>query len=227
MSFSVMIFAAGFGTRMMHLTRDRPKPMVNVAGTPLIDHALKLVNALPCEQIVVNTHYKADILETYLHDRDLTLLREEPQILDTGGGLRNALPHLGPAPVITLNADAIWQGDNPLSQLQTAWRPDIMDALLMCVPIAQTVGYAGRGDFTANEEGQLIRGPGLVYGGAQIIKTDLLAQIKEEVFSLNVLWDLMQTKNRLYASIYRGKWCDVGHPGGVDLAEELLKADHV
>jgi MurNAc alpha-1-phosphate uridylyltransferase len=222
-----MIFAAGFGTRMKQLTKDRPKPLIPVAGRPLIDHALHLAEALPADRIVVNLHYKAEMLEHHLTGRPVRTVREEPQILDTGGGLRNALPLLGRDAVMTLNSDAIWRGENPLQLLARHWDPERMDGLLACVPKARTVGFSGPGNFVTGSAGRITRGDGMVFGGAQIIKTDRLAEIPEDVFSLNRLWDLMITENRLYAVEYSGKWCDVGHPEGIAAAEALLEVRDV
>lgn len=222
MRWSVMIFAAGFGTRMKHLTQDRPKPMVPVAGRPLIDYALDIALTLPAAQIVANLHYKPESLQAHLSGHDVRTVLEAPEILDTGGGLRNALPALGANTVMTLNSDVIWHGANPLGQLAAAWDPQLMDGLLMCVPIGKTVGYYGSGNFIIDDAGQITRGDGVVYGGAQIIKTERLNDIKEEVFSLNLLWDILIAKNSLYAIEYDGSWCDVGHPEGIFTAENLL-----
>jgi len=94
--------------------------------------------------------------------------------------------------------------------------------LLMCVPVDQTIGHAGPGDFTADTEGRITRGPGLVYGGAQIMKTDGLTAIPDKAFSLNLLWDQMHRQGRLFATTYPGRWCDVGRPEGIALAEGLI-----
>ncbi|WP_298916227.1 nucleotidyltransferase family protein [uncultured Roseobacter sp.] len=221
---SVMLFAAGFGTRMKPLTDDLPKPMIEVAGKPLVDHALSLTSAVAPQIIVANLHYKPEPLERHLTARGVQTVLETPDILDTGGGLRNALPALGPAPVFTLNTDAIWKGPNPLDMLQNAWEPARMDALLMCIPVANTHAYKGQGDFQINAQGQITRAPGLVYGGAQIIKTDRLVEIDKACFSLNELWNLMLTDTRVFGLCYPGQWCDVGHPGGISIAEALI--DH-
>ncbi|WP_281995811.1 nucleotidyltransferase family protein [Ruegeria faecimaris] len=219
---TVMLFAAGFGTRMGTLTLNRPKPLIEVAGRPLIDHALDLVDALGPVRKVANLHYLPDQLEAHLAPKGVLVSHEQPDILDTGGGLRAALPLLGSDSVFTLNSDAIWSGLNPLTMLRAAWNPDLMDALLMCIPTAQAIGHAGAGDFTADEAGRITRGPGLIYGGAQIMKTEGLVEIPDKVFSLNLLWDRMQKKDRLFALTYPGRWCDVGHPEGIALAEGLL-----
>ncbi len=219
---AAMLFAAGFGTRMGALTKDRPKPLIEVAGRPLIDHALDLVDALRPLRVVANLHYHADQLADHLVGRDVMISREEPRILDTGGGLRAALPQLGSGPVFTLNSDAIWAGPNPLNLLKDQWNPDEMDALLMCVPVGQTLGHSGPGDFTQDRTGRITRGAGLVYGGVQILKPEGLHDIAEDVFSLNVLWDRMLQQKRLFALSYPGGWCDVGRPEGIDLAEGLI-----
>ncbi len=229
-----MLFAAGFGTRMRPLTDNVPKPMIPVAGRPLIDHALDQTRAIAPDRIVANLHYKPDPLIAHLAGSSVETIIEAPDILDTGGGLRNALPSLGDAPVTTLNTDAIWKGPSPLALLHEAWDPARMDALLICVPLAQTHAYEGGGDFyegggdfALQETGRLHRGPGLVYGGAQIIKTNLLDGISQRAFSLNVLWDAMLTTGTLFGLRYPGHWCDVGHPDGIAVAEALLARDDV
>lgn len=217
-----MLFAAGFGTRMGTLTADRPKPLIPVAGKPLIDHALDLVSGHGVPRIVVNTHYLPEQVAAHLAGRDIMISNEQPDILETGGGLRAALPLLGAGPVFTMNTDAVWRGPNPLAQLAAAWEPDKMDALLLCVPREQTVGHAGQGDFVRSETGQAARGPGLIYSGVQIIKPSGLGKIRHNAFSLNLLWDKMLQAGRLHAAEYPGLWCDVGSPDGIMLAEKML-----
>ena len=219
---AVMLFAAGFGTRMKELTKDTPKPMIPVGGRPLIDHAMELVRDAGIPRTIANLHYKPALLQAHLEAQGVTCILEAPEILETGGGLRNALPLLGPEPVFTMNTDAIWCGPNPLRLLADAWNPDIMDALLIGIPPAQAVGHSGAGDFTMDAAGQLMRGPGVIYGGAQIIKTEGLAAIQKHAFSLNLLWDQMLDAGRLFGLRYPGQWCDVGHPEGIGMAEDLL-----
>lgn len=217
-----MIFAAGFGTRMGELTKSRPKPLVEVAGKPLIDHALDIVNSAGIDTVCANIHYLPDQLVKHLAPTGVKLSLEAETILETGGGLRFALPLLGDGPVFTMNSDAVWTGENPLLQLGKAWDPDKMDALLLLLSKESATGHNGDGDFVPSESGTLTRGPGLVYSGAQIIKTEGLNDIPDEAFSLNRLWNEMIEEGRLFGVIHDGGWCDVGHPGGIRDAEALL-----
>jgi len=218
-----LIFAAGFGTRMKDLTKDQPKPLIKVAGVPLIDHTLKLAKDAQCDPIAANIHYHAEMLEQHLHPKGIATINEQPDVLETGGGLRNALLVLGVAPVVTLNSDAIWSGPNPVKLLQKVWNPDVMDALLVCVALENAIGHKGAGDFQIDQSGKIQRGPGLVYGGVQIVKTDLLSTISETKFSLNVLWDKMLKRDKVFGLSYPGHWCDVGHPEGITQAEQMLE----
>jgi MurNAc alpha-1-phosphate uridylyltransferase len=219
---SLMVFAAGLGTRMGDLVRDKPKPLIEVGGRALLDHALSLRTDICPVKTVVNAHYKKEMVTSYLRSHQVIVLDEWPDVLETGGGLRAALPHLGTNPVMTLNSDAVWLGENPLVALKSKWDPKTMDALLMCVRLQDTVGYKGQGDFTRNANGMLQRKGDLVYSGAQIIKTDHLNKIKDNVFSMNRIWDIMLEKNKIFGMEYNGLWCDVGTPEGVILAEEQI-----
>lgn len=222
-----MLFAAGFGTRMGALTADRPKPLVPVAGKPLIDHALGWVHSFGADRIVANLHYLPDQIEAHLAGTSIRFSHEAPEILETGGGLRAALPLLGDDPVFTMNTDAVWRGPNPLSLLAGQWDQAKMDALLLCIPKAQALGHSGAGDFVMDEDGRVTRGPGLIYSGLQIIRTEGLATIPERAFSLNLLWDDMLRRRRLFAAAYPGQWCDVGQPESISLAERLLEGADV
>ncbi|WP_405402226.1 nucleotidyltransferase family protein [Paracoccus sp. Ld10] len=217
----LMIFAAGLGTRMRPLTDDRPKPLIPVAGRTLLDRALDLGRDAGAAPIVVNTHYLGDQIERHLAGQDVAISREPDLILDTGGGLRQALPLLGPGPVMTLNPDVVWTGPNVLSALMAAW-DDRMDALLALVPLAQATARQGAGDFDLGPDGTLQRRGDHVYAGAQIIRTDRLAKIGDAAFSLNRLWDLMIADGRAHGLIHSGGWCDVGYPAAIPLAEALL-----
>ena len=217
-----MLFAAGFGTRMKPLTDDRPKPLIEVAGKALIDHALDLVQGYGADRVVANLHYCPEMLMQHLAGRNVLFSHEQPDILETGGGLRQALPLLGEGPHFTMNTDAVWRGPNPLNVLAAGWVPNRMDALLLCIPRDQAIGHDGAGDFLLDHAGRATRGPGLIYSGVQIIKPDLLSAFSQPSFSLNLLWDRMLAKGRLHGLAYPGHWCDVGRPEGIALAEAML-----
>ncbi|GGM08142.1 nucleotidyltransferase family protein [Pseudooceanicola nanhaiensis] len=219
---SLMIFAAGFGTRMGALTATRPKPLIEVAGRPLIDRALARAEEAGIARIVVNTHYLGDRIADHLHGRNVAISHEWPEILDTGGGLRQALPMLGDGPVMTLNPDVIWAGPNPLALLRDAWDPAKMDALLLCLAPHHAIGRKGGGDFTLGADGTLTRKGDVIYGGAQMLDPAGLHDIPDRAFSLNRLWDRMIDDGRLYGVLYPGTWCDIGHPEGIALAEKML-----
>lgn len=227
---ALMILAAGLGTRMGALTADRPKPLIPVAGRPLIDHALAIATEAKAHPVVVNLHYKGEMLARHLVGRNVVLSWEREQLLETGGGLRAALPLLGSGPVALLNSDAVWTGPNPITALAAAWDPKRMDGLLALLPADRATGFALPGDFLANDDGRLVRAEGrrgMAYLGAQILKTDDLAAIETPAFSLNLVWDRMIARNRLYGMIHQGGWCDVGTPSTLKLAEEMLARERV
>lgn len=226
---AIMIFAAGRGTRMGSLTKDRPKALVEVAGRPLIDYALELTEVPTIAPLkrVVNLHHHEQLLRKHFAGSDIALSDEAALLRETGGGLRHALPLLGDGPVFTLNSDAVWDGPNPLETLARAWDGRHMEGLLLLIPPGQAIGHKGAGDFHMTPDGRLGRGPGFVYSGAQIIRTDGLAEIDEAVFSLNRLWDQMLTRRTLFGVVHKGHWCDVGQPESLPLAEAMLKGQDV
>ncbi len=221
MTLPILLFAAGKGTRMAPLTNDRPKPLIPVAGKPLLDHALDLAKAADCAPRVINLHYKAQMIRDHLVARDVLFSDESTALLETGGGLRQALGLLDGNPVMTLNTDAVWRGPNPLTTLLNAW-DDRMEALLLLVDPGNVHGHTGAGDFEVDAEGRLHRAARAVYTGAQIIRTDGLHDIVEDAFSMNLLWDRIARRGGLYGVTYPGQWCDVGQPASIPIAEAML-----
>ena len=223
---ALMLFAAGFGTRMGQLTANRPKPLIPVAGRPLIDHALDIAAGANVTRIVANLHYLGDQLAQHLGDR-VALSWERDLILDTGGGLKAALPLLGPGPVLTLNTDAVWTGANPLAHLMDAWDGDRMDVLFLTLPAAKTRSATGRSDFVLDTEGRITWAngrDGVLYLGAQIIHPRLVSEVPGEAFSLHAPWTNAMNAGRAYGITHIGDWCDVGHPKGIVYAEQMLAA---
>lgn len=223
-----MIFAAGLGTRMGTLTRDRPKPLLTVGGRTLLDHALAVAREAGVSAVVVNAHAHAEQIAAHLaRSAPEALVSREPERLETGGGLKAALPLLPPGPVFTINADMVWRGPNPLRALSAAWRPAAMGALLALVPREAAVGHGGAGDFELDPSGRLTRRgdapeAAFVYAGAQIIDPAALGAFRQTVFSLNLVWDALLREGRLHGVVWRGGWVDVGRPEGLALAEEAM-----
>jgi MurNAc alpha-1-phosphate uridylyltransferase len=223
---ALMIFAAGFGTRMGAVTKTTPKPLIHVAGRALIDHALAVARAAGITKIVVNLHHLGHQIEAHLASQDITLVWERGEILETGGGLKAAMPHLGAGPVLLLNSDAVWTGDNPLSQLLEKWDAQRMDALLLMAPREHALGHAGTGDFLLADDGRITawaKGAAApIYLGAQIVNPNAVRDWPERVFSMTKIWDQYITTGRAYGTLHRGGWCDVGTMEGVAVAERLL-----
>ncbi|NND41276.1 MAG: NTP transferase domain-containing protein, partial [Silicimonas sp.] len=183
--------------------------------------AIELVREAGIERVFANTHYLPHKIEPHLQSLGVTTVREETKILDTGGGLRAAMPYLGPGPVITLNPDAAWTGPNPIKGLLSAWTED-MRALLLLVPLSDARTTREDGDFSL-EHGQIRRKGEYLYTGAQIIRTSDLHRIPENAFSLNRYWDLLAADGPIHGIIHRGGWCDIGTPAGLADAEAMLK----
>lgn len=227
-----MVLAAGLGTRMRPLTDHLPKPLIKVAGKPLIDWTLVRFASAGVKRAVVNVHYRADQMEAHLAARrapEIVISDERALLLETGGGLKKAAPFLGQAPVFCTNTDAILvdgAGDEPCAALTTAWREDAMDALLLLVPIELASGYDGAGDFTLHADGEIDWRAGVsapfVYTGLQIIRPALLEGAPEGPFSLRVLWDKARAKGRMKGIVHRGPWMHVGDPKGLALAEAFF-----
>lgn len=226
---AVMLFAAGLGTRMAPLTNHMPKPLIPVGGKPLIDHALAQIDAAGPLRIVVNLHYKAAMLRDHLARRPGILFSDESaEILETGGGLKAALPLLGANPVYTMNTDAVWSGGNPLTELADGWAAARMEARLLLVHRDSAIGHNGPGDFDLDGDGRLTRGGPYVYTGTQIIATPRVAAMPGQNFSLNPVWDRMAEEGRLFGALHHGGFCDVGRPDGIALAEaHMAQMGHV
>jgi MurNAc alpha-1-phosphate uridylyltransferase len=229
-----MVMAAGLGKRMRPLTATRPKPLVEVAGKPLIDHCLERLRASGVKKVVVNVHYLANALEAHLKSRfkdlEIIISDERKQLLETGGGLVKALPLIGADPFIVVNSDNLWI-DGPIDSLRllaASWDPARMDALLLLVPLAQAHCHKGQGDFHMTPDGALRRrrrgavAP-FVYTGIQIVSHRLFeGEIPEGPFSTMVLWERAIERGRLFGAVHQGLWFDIGAPPNIRKAEEML-----
>ena len=227
-----MILAAGLGLRMRPLTDHRPKPLIKVAGKPLIDYGMDRLREANVQKAVVNGHYLAEQILLWSRQQaapEVAYSDERTEILDTGGGIAKALPDLGSEPFFVLNSDSFWiEGKIPaLSRLRGAWNDATMDCLLLLCHVDRTIGYDGRGDFLLGRDSRLIRQQGsgaLAYIGGYLVHPRLFASVAVEKFSMNVLWDKAISEGRLHGIAHSGKWFHVGTPAGIALAEaELAK----
>ena len=228
-----MVLAAGLGTRMRPLTDKVPKPLVKIAGQPLIDRVLDRLGDAGVERAVVNTHYMAEQLSQHLEARKrpkIVISDERGLLLGTGGGIKKALPELGNTPFFLVNSDTIWiDGVKPnLGRLGTDFDPADMDALLLLAPTAGSIGYSGRGDFAMAADGRLRRRAEqeivpFVYAGVGILSPALFAGAPSGEFSLMVLFDRAAHAGRLHGLRLEGLWMHVGTPAAVAAAEAAIK----
>jgi MurNAc alpha-1-phosphate uridylyltransferase len=230
---TAMIMAAGKGTRMMPLTASKPKPLIEVAGTTLLDHVLDLLRDAGVGRIVVNVHYLADQIEAHLAlhatDFDLAISDERELLRDTGGGLVKALSLIPADPFICINADN-WFADtteHALDRMAAAWDGGRMDVLMLVVPFARAFNTQGQGDFDLDAAGHLSRaGPKrarpYVWTGIQMLARHVVCDPPTEVFSTNVFWDRAIAKRRCYGLVHDGDWFDVGYPEAIAMTEDRL-----
>ena len=229
-----MVLAAGKGTRMRDLASERPKPLIKVKDTPLIDGVLDRVSAAGIKKVVVNVHHFAGMLRDHLVSRqepEIAISDESDQLLDTGGGVARALEHFDGRPFFVLNADVLWLDGraNTLSRLAQRWSDEEMDALLLMCFTVNAIGYEGLGDFMMADDGRLSRreeqcvAP-FAFSGIQVLHPRLFDAVPDGVFSLNRLWDKAESTGRLFGLIHEGAWMHVGTPEGVSAAEDVLSS---
>ena len=230
---TAMVMAAGLGTRMRPLTATCPKPLIPVAGKPLIDHVLDRLRAAGVRRVVVNVHYLADLMQAHLADvpgLEIVVSDERTRLLETGGGLVHALPLLGTEPFLVINADNLWLdgAEDTLRQLAAGWRDDAMDALLLLVPRGEARNHGGRGDFSLDPAGRLIRRASgaeapFVYSGIQIASPRLVEGWAAGAFSTNLMWDRAIAADRVFGAVHDGLWFDVGTPDAVAATNAMLR----
>lgn len=226
-----MVLAAGLGERMRPITLTTPKPLIVIGRETLLDRAINALGEEGVEQVVVNAHHLGNVVERHLAGRSKPAVRLsiEAERLETGGGVRNALPLLGQAPFFVVNGDILWRdGPRPtLADLADAWDPGRMDALLMLHPVATALGYDGLGDFHLHADGRITRRKDseralYLFAGLQILHPRLFIGAQEGAFSLNVLYDRAIVRGTLYAIEHAGRWCHVGTPADIPVAQAFL-----
>ena len=231
---TAMVLAAGLGQRMRPITDTLPKPLVEVGGRALIDHALARLADAGIERAIVNVHHLGDLVESHVgrcRNPAITVSDERDALLETGGGVKRALPLIGGEPFLVLNSDSLWiegEGAN-LPAMMTAWEPARMDLLLLLAATATSLGYDGSGDFHIGPDGTLARrrqgeAAPFVYAGVAIVKPSLFAETPEGPFSLNLLFDRAIAAGRLYGHRLDGQWLHVGTPAAIPLAAERIAA---
>src|SRR5512140_1778849 len=229
-----MVLAAGLGLRMRPLTDHMPKPLVPVAGRPLLDHVLDKLADAGVGEAVVNVHYLPDqiIAHTAARTRPRVIISDErDQVLGTGGGVVKALPLLGPAPFFHVNSDTMWiDGVRPnLARLAEAFDPARMDTLLLMAATTSSIGYGGSGDYAMLPDGALRKRREhqvvpFVYAGAAIISPSLFAEAPAGEFSLTKMFDRANDQERLFGLRLDGVWMHVGTPDAIHAAEEAFLA---
>lgn len=225
-----MVLAAGLGQRMRPLTDNKPKALVVLQGQTLLDRALAKCRAAGAASLVINTHYKGEMIVRHVRGMTDVTLSEEDGLLETGGGVANALPMLGRHAFFVINCDSVWtDGATPaLRRLAEEWRDSDMDALLLMHPADRAIGYDGAGDFSIRKEGRLRRrgenaSAPLVFMGVQLLHPRLFADTKVERFSLNRVYDRALANDRLFGLVHDGDWFHVGTPGDLATAERRLE----
>ncbi|MGK7866987.1 nucleotidyltransferase family protein [Falsiroseomonas sp. E2-1-a20] len=228
-----MVLAAGLGTRMRPLTDETPKPLLPLEGRSLLHHALDRLRDAGVRHHVINAHWFADQVAAAVaaHDAPGRVVLREETLLETGGGVRAALPHLGQDPFAVVNGDAFWlDGPTPaLQRLAAAFDPARMDALLLLVRTSQVDGEVGRGDFLLDPHGRARRlkereiSPYL-FGGVQVLAPGLFEGTPEGPFSLNLVYDRAIAAGRLYGLVHDGAWFHLSTPRDLDRAETMLRA---
>ncbi len=227
-----MLLAAGLGTRLRPMTENRPKPLIEVDGRALIDHTLDRLQETGVGEVVINTHYLAEQLEGHLTGRKAPKIEfsRETDLLDTGGGIKQALAFFGDAPFFAVNTDALWLNGpfDALSRMAATWNDKTMDGLLLLHSTIDAYGYTGTGDFNADGDGKLVRrlesevSPWL-FTGIQMLHPRLFKGAPEGAFSLNHLYDKAMEDGRLFGAVHDGEWFHVGTPEGLQQAETYMQ----
>lgn len=230
---TAMVLGAGLGKRMLPLTRSRPKPLVELAGRALIDHVLDRLVEAGIERVVINVHYLADQMQEHLgrrRDLEVVISDERELLLDTGGGVAKALPHLGKGPFFIHNVDSISTGEvgRDLRRMAANWHRAEMDSLLLLASVARSVGYAGHGDFLMGQDGRIVRRPErqlapFAFTGVSIATASLFEDAPSGPFSLNLLWNRAIERGRLMGLRQDGLWMHVGDPHALAEAERCLQ----
>jgi N-acetyl-alpha-D-muramate 1-phosphate uridylyltransferase len=231
---TAMVLAAGLGTRLRPAAGTLPKPLVPLARKPLIDHVLDRLADAGITRAIVNVHYQADQIERHLAPRtrpQIIISDERAALLETGGGVKKALPYVSHDGLIVHNADAVWQESETsnLARLIDAWDGGRMDCLLLLVLSSAAVGYSGRGDFSLEPDGRIRRRRAdevvpFVFTGVQILHPRAFSDTPDGPFSNNLVWNQSMLTGRAFGLRLEGLWMHVGTPAELAAAEQVLRA---
>lgn len=232
---NAMVLAAGLGTRMRPITDTIPKPLVPIAGKPMIDYALDALIEAGARTIAVNVHHHAGQMIDHLQtrtDANILISDEQAELMNSGGGLARGLKLLEPGPVFVMNADLFWIGEQPgektnLQRLAEFFDPDRMDMAMLCAEMDKTTGHNGKRDFNLATDGHLTRyhegdPHAVVYAGAIVMNSQLLDDAPDDAFNLNIYFDRAIEKNRLFGLSLDGHWITVGTPDAIEDAERII-----
>jgi len=231
-----MVLAAGLGQRLRPVTEETPKALATVAGKPLIDHIFDRLAEVGIAQVVVNTHHLADVIAAYLATRPAPPIRisHEPELLGIGGGIARALPWLGAGPFYVANADMLWlDGPVPaLRRLAQSWRDDAMDAVLLLMPSAKTVGIDTPGTFCLDAQGRISypeegKAAPFHYCGVSVLHPRLFVDLPDPPFPILPLWERAMARGRLWGVVHDGLAFHVGTPAGLAEAREQISPQHM
>jgi len=221
---TAMVLAAGLGTRLRPLTNNMPKPLLPMGGKTMLDHALDHAMLADVKRAVINVHYLPGKIMGHVSQRKQPMIMisdETSALLETGGGIKNALNYIDRDVFFTLNSDVMWRdragGPSALQRMQDAWNPQIMDTLLLITPLETATGFVGVGDYFIGTDGALTwRGnektAPYVFAGATITKAKGFADYPERRFSQKRIWDQQESKGRLYAVVHTGEWYHCSTP---------------
>ena len=201
-----MILSAGYGKRLLPLTKNCPKPLLKVGNETLLSNTIHFLEKFGIKKIIINVHYLSEKIIQYINknkfNSDITIIEEKEKILDTGGGILNALNHFNES-FLCINPDTIWNLKyiNELKKMQSEFSSNKKKCLMLIVKKTKSFDKNFKGDY--NLEKNLIKKEKnknlkYIYTGMQILDPSVFNKINEKVFSMNKIWDKLIEKNQLF-----------------------------
>ena len=232
---TILLFAAGLGTRMRDLSRNTPKPLIQINGRPILHYVFDLVSQYNFKNILINTHYYSEqienevrIIQNLYPDLPKITILYEKELLDTGGTVKNAFGITGTKPIFTINCDCLFfPNSNIFEDMVSAWNPDRMNFLILTYPTQKAIGYKGKGDFDIDDQHHIVHPKNLIempyiYTGLQILKPEIIVANNKDKFSLGIYY-LETEGTKIYTHILNGQWCHASSPEDIKAIETFLK----